>query len=205
VRLFQEGIITEDTLLADVRNVGPMIQGRLSQINLNSINDLVDYFAGDSTTEMNDKLSRLTLNARANQCVIAQGAKVRAFLVRNGHAPDADIKVRYHVCDTNKYAFNTIRNIIRYAKYHPASFNYGFRMHNPPKARGPRPEQASYCGCNDTKKACAQFPNSCQWKQQGQYGLCVPLNPDTYGFEGGNGFNGQKFERGTKKSDGGAV
>src|SRR4029077_17112267 len=114
-----------------------------------TISDFVNALNGLNVNQINRRLTRLAQNPQANPCIVGTSS-ARANTFANRRAPALPLPLRYHVRDVNPIAFNSMRDVLQYARTPPAQFTHLAAPMNivavPPRHRD-RNAETALCAC----------------------------------------------------------
>jgi len=187
VQALQAGTVDLQTPLRSLLYIGPYIDQRLAANAppLLTVGDLARYARTRNAQQINDALTRLCRNRRANQCVRDTGRGA----ARNG------VTNQYHVRDVNLNAYNTLRNLLVAIRRHYAIFR---RIPgNLRAAHVQRDAGTAICSCVVQAADCQQLEQQgeCLWRNN----RCFPRpRSRNVAFRGVDGFAGQHDSQGTR-------
>ena len=165
--------------------------------NIQTVDQLLFHFHNMTRRQIKQEMTIMLQNPRRNQCV--------PYYHRN--PADTPRHESYHVRDVNRCAYESVLQLLRWARAQPAGFDFnaqGFRGRPtlgapPPNQRNPA-EGARFCSCLATQADCNTPPNDglrlanphiaahCRWSVA--HNVCQPRGGS--GFEGVVGYSGQR-------------
>jgi len=163
--------------------------------NIQTVDQLLFHFHNMTRQQIKSEMTTMLQNPRRNQCV--------PYYHRN--PADVPRHDSYHVRDVNRCAYQSVLQLLRWARNRPGGFDFnaqGFRgrptLGVPPGAQRNPSEGARFCSCLTTAAECTNPPNDglfnanhaihCRWNQTHQ--VCQPRHGS--GFEGVSGYSGQR-------------
>lgn len=204
--------LTENSSVRQLRGIGRQMATQLGS-NIHPVGaapgyeptllDVVQYFNNQSRGWIYNHLTVLVQNPRAGRAVATSGARATAFAATAAGAHGAIPQIKHHVPDVNSWAFNTIVELLRYARNNPGDFTIpgGIHMISLPTYLTPLTIQESMCGGLRSQASCNKF-NVCEWKEAEDHSCsaCLPRHlpgtPELKGFAGVANFKGQKDQPG---------
>lgn len=205
VPLFLTGALNHASGVRKLKYIGPLYEKRLKDLNMHTLQDVVEYFANQKLRVISERMTSIFQNVKGNLCV-----------------DQAKTRTQYQINDVNMRAYNIIIYLLRYARANPASFGVDEgRVHIGylPELQGTRDQAAKMCACLGAPE-CKKKTRDCQWLQPelgtefgagrggggpNNWGQCVPRpaqgeNP----FIGRAGYSDQMIFSASGRGRGGA-